>query len=236
MLTAIVSSFIIGNVIAWFSGAAPIYFPPVPYNEQQQQQVLYLEQSLQQDPNDVDVMLELGQLYSHHNHLDKADALLGQALQQQQDNTLAQAAYYANDGKLAGAMFDPGMGIYKLVRLRSAMDAIDQAAEQTPDNVQVRLIRLMTFAFVGEISGHADTVFEDEAWFQQQIENDEQFPGAIKQLVYIALAHTYQQQDSNRASGYFSKAMALGPCPNTLLDTCQAMPEAMLAEESGYAG
>ncbi len=230
MLTTIISAFLIGNVIAWFSGAAPINFPEVPYNEQQQQQVSYLKDELKAHPDDVDVLLELGQIYSHHNRLEKADTLLSKALDKAPKNPLAQAAYYSNDGKLAGAMFDPSMGIYKLTRLHSAMDEVNAAAEAAPDNVQVRLIRLMTFAFVGEISGYSETVFEDEQWFKQQFSQD--FPDTIKQLVYISLAQAYQSKDAQQASQYMQLANSIGPCPNTLATACQALPEAALAAES----
>lgn len=232
MLTAIISSLIIGNVIAWFSGAAPIDFPKVPYTEPQQQQLTYLQQALKETPDDIDVLLELGQLYSHHNQLDKADDVLSEALELAPENGLAQAAYYSNDGKLAGAMFDPGMGIYKLVRLRSAMSAVNDATENHPDDIQIRLIRLMTFAFVGEISGYSEKVFEDEAWFKQQFSTDPSTPDAIKQLVYLALAHAYQPQNSEQSGRYLAQAQQIGPCPNTLANVCETLPTATLAAES----
>ncbi|BBM03082.1 hypothetical protein [Microbulbifer sp. GL-2] len=230
-LTILISSLFIGNIVAWFSGAAPIDFKKVAYSQSETEQLNFLKAELQQDQSDTELMLQLGQLYSYHNEIEQADDLLGTAFQEDPDNMLVKAAYFSNEGKMAGAMFDPAMGIYKLYRLRHAMSQVDEAAVQASSDFNVRLVRLLTFSFVGEISGHFDRVFEDEEWFNTLIDEDPKaLPAEIRQLVYLALANAYRikglGEDStelNIASDYYQKAKNLADCPSTMQDACEQL-------------
>ncbi|WP_020415024.1 hypothetical protein [Microbulbifer variabilis] len=232
VLTILISSLFIGNIVAWFSGAAPIDFKKVAYSKSETEQLQFLKAELEQDQSDTELMLQLGQLYSYHNEIDRADELLSLAYQKDPDNMLVKAAYFSNDGKLAGAMFDPVMGIYKLYRLRNAMSQVDAAAVQANSDFNVRLVRLLTFSFVGEISGHFDRVFEDEVWFNAVIDEDPAaLPAEVRQLVYLALANAYWvkgQEDSSEfsiASDYFQKAESLADCPSTMQDACKQLSQ-----------
>ncbi len=232
-LMFMVSTFLIGNTIAWFSGAAPIHFEKIPYSESDIELKEYLIGEMNSMPNDTDIQLKLGQLYSQHNELKKAEALLYSALSADPNNMLAKAAYYANDGKLAGEMIDLSMGIYKLIRLKTAMRKIDQAAEQANDDIQVRLTRLITFAHVGKIGGQFSRVFDDEKWFLDAIESQqESLPLPIQQLVYISLAYAYQLEESEpsvKSIQYYRMATALGDCPRVLSKSCHFVQQHSVA-------
>ncbi|WP_444944442.1 hypothetical protein ACJJIK_05460 [Microbulbifer sp. ZKSA006] len=232
VLTILISSFFIGNIIAWFSGAAPIEFAKVAYSEDEREQVEFLREEIAKNRTDPDLMLELGQLFSYHNELEKAAHLLAAVHQQQPDDMLIRAAYYSNEGKRAGAMFDPAMGLYKLYRLRHAMNEVDQAGLNAGADFNVRLIRLITFSYVGEVSGHFERVFEDEAWFMELIDSEpDSLPTAIEQIVYLSLANAYwvkageKGEDLAVAMGYYQKAMAMAPCPVTMQASCEQLSQ-----------
>lgn len=236
ILIFVLSSFVIGNVVAWFSGAAPISFTPIEYSDSEQQQMQFLISAVKQDDNDADAQLALGQLYSYHNEIEAAQPHLSRALQLLPDSPLALAAYYANDGMLAGASVDLSMGIYKTIRLRSAMKKINEAAQNAEQDFSVRLVRLVTFSYVGEYGGLFDEVFKDEVWFKQLFEQvGNEIPVDIKQTAWIALAHTYMNQVSKNEKNikmgrdYYAKATALGPCPNTLQASCSQLGTEIIA-------
>ena len=224
------SSLVIGNVVAWFSGAAPIDFTPIEYSESEQKQLEFLKATIQDDETNEDAQLALGQLYSYHNDIELAQLHLSSALQLLPNSPLAQAAYYANDGMLAGASVDLTMGIYKTIRLRTAMERINEAANAAEQDFSVRLVRLVTFSYVGEYGGLFDQVFKDEDWFNQLFSQaGNEIPAAIKQTAWIALAHVYINQISQTPDNikmgrkYYAMATALGPCPNTLQQSCRQL-------------
>lgn len=220
IVTFILTSFLIGNVVAWFSGAAPIEFKEIAFNENQSEQFSFLSNELKSAPQDVDLLIELGQLLSNHNRIDEADAILSKAVLLAPENPLAKAIHASNEGKQAGAMFDPLMGLYKLAKLKAAMTDLNEAALAAPNDFNVRLVRLLTFAFVGEISGHYETVFEDESWFTEIFSNDMSVPSQVKQLVYVAMAHIYRNEDKDKSMQYITLSNGIGPCPNTFEASC----------------
>ncbi len=230
------SSFVIGNVVAWFSGAAPINFAPIEYSQSEQKQLNFLKAVVQRNETDADAQLALGQLYSYHRELELAQSHLSQALKVLPGLPLAQAAYYANDGMLAGASVDLTMGIYKTLRLRTAMEKINEAASEAEQDFSVRLVRLVTFAYVGEYGGLFDQVFKDEIWFNQLFDQvGGEIPAQIKQTAWIALAHVYLNQVSTSPENiklgkqYYEMATALGACPNTLQYSCLQLGSVSLA-------
>ncbi|MFS1525527.1 hypothetical protein ACL7TT_15680 [Microbulbifer sp. 2304DJ12-6] len=226
----------IGNIVAWFSGSAPIEFEKIAYSGRDDKQLNFLHARLDENKSDTASMLQLGQLYSQHNEIGKAAGLLGRAYRKEPDNMLIKAAFYSNEGKLAGAMFDPLMGIYKLYRLRHAMGQVDAAALEANSDFSVRLIRLLTFAYVGPIGGFFHRVFEDEAWFNALIsETPKAISMEAKQLIYIALANAYlikEREDSAdmaTASNYYQKAMVLARCPYILQASCKELTQRFVA-------
>ncbi|OUR67263.1 hypothetical protein A9Q77_10465, partial [Marinomonas sp. 42_23_T18] len=151
VLSFVLTSFIIGNVVAWFMGAAPIDFPKQAYNKEAQMTLAALKQALKSEPQDLDILIELGSQYSLHNDIDLAAGYLEQAITLDPNDALANAWYNANRAKEAGAMLDLSMGIYKLYKLNDALKGISQAVTNTPNDLTIRLVRLATFANIGQI-------------------------------------------------------------------------------------
>lgn len=216
VLSFVLTSFIIGNVVAWFMGAAPIDFPKQAYNKQAQMSLAALKQELKNEPQDIDLLIEIGSQYSLHNDIELAAEYLEQAVTLAPSDALAKAWYNANRAKEAGAMLDLSMGIYKLYKLNDALKNISQAVIVEPNNLSIRLIRLATFANIGDINPLFNQVFEDEKWFVTVFEKQEsQLPNQVKSQVYLSLAQAYLFKDEGADNGKIK----------TYLDLYQALPD-----------
>lgn len=169
LLIILSMNLLIGNIIAWFMGAAPIDFEPVPYSQQELELITELKTELAQNVNDSTLQTQLGSLYSLHNHLENAGLLLAAASASEQDAT-ALAWLSGTRAKQAGAMFDPLMGLWKLYRLYSACSEMDRAVTMDPENFEIRMVRLATFAPTAVLNCSLDTAFTDEVWFKQYFE------------------------------------------------------------------
>jgi hypothetical protein len=56
----------------------------------------------------------------------------------------------------------------------------------------IRLVRLATFANIGQINPLFDQVFDDEQWFLSLIEKEgDQLPSQIKSQFYLSMAQAY---------------------------------------------
>lgn len=216
VLSFVLTSFVIGNVVAWFMGAAPIDFPKQAYNKEAQMSLAALKQALNSEPEDVDILIELGSQYSLHNDIEMASEYLTQAVEIDPKDALAKAWYNANRAKEAGAMFDPSMGIYKLYKLNDALKGISQAVTSDPNDLSVRLIRLATFANIGEINPLFEQVFDDEKWFDALLEKQGQYiPNEVKSQFYLSMAQAYLLKDESLEANKIQ----------TYLELYQAIPE-----------
>ena len=166
LLIFIAINLLIGNVVAWFMGAAPIEFAKISYSSQEQQLVNELKAELTQEPIDPTLQTQLGSIYSLHNYLDEAQELLTGAVDTER-SALALAWLSGTQAKQAGAMFDPFMGLLKLYRLHSACAQMDQAVTLAPNNFEVRMVRLATFAPTNLLNCSLETAFNDEQWFKK---------------------------------------------------------------------
>jgi hypothetical protein len=166
LLIFIAMNLLIGNVVAWFMGSAPIEFAKIDYSPQEQQLVSELKAELEQSADDTTLQTQLGAIYSLHNYLDEAQSLLSAAVQAQQ-SPLALAWLSGTQAKQAGAMFDPFMGFLKLYRLHSACAQLDRAVSLAPDNFEVRMIRMASFAPTDLLNCSLETAFTDERWFKK---------------------------------------------------------------------
>jgi len=204
VLSFVLTSFIIGNVVAWFMGAAPIDFPKQAYNKEAQMTLAALKQALKSDPQDLDILIELGSQYSLHNDIDLAAGYLEQAITLDPKDALASAWYNANRAKEAGAMLDLSMGIYKLYKLNDALKGISQAVTNTPNDLTIRLVRLATFANIGQINPLFDQVFDDEKWFSNLVEKQgNHLPSEVKSQFYLSMAQAYLfKEDSKKVQTY----------------------------------
>lgn len=208
---------VIGNVIAWFMGAAPIDFPIEPYTKEQQLQIEGLQAEMKEFGEEASLLAELGSLYSLHNHLEKADTVLTKALSLDANNAVALASFHSNRSKLAGAMFDPLMGLRKVYIIIDAAEGLNEAVALAPDDVTVRLTRLATMAPIGGLSLNFETVYEDEKWFQALIEqHQETIPDGIKFEFYLAMAQAYfKDGDNKKAADYYQQYLDLAKQPHT---------------------
>ncbi len=194
----ILTSLIIGNGVAWIMGAWPINFEHQPYTTQEKQTLTELNKELKNNPQDADLLIELGALYSMHNEIELAKTYLNKAINIKPDDPLAQAWDHANAAKLSGASLDFTMGLYKLYTLNKSLSGITQALELAPDDLNIRLIRLATFSAIGKINPDFALVFDDELWFQQLIaKNSQSIPPEVKGQFYISMAQAHLLQNTN---------------------------------------
>jgi hypothetical protein len=198
---------LIGNVVAWNMGSAPIDFPVVAYSDQELQLITELAE-------DSSAKTELGALYSLHNELDKAEHLLSAALKSEPDDPLAQAWLGATRAKQAGAMFDPLMGLVKLYRLHAACADVDAAVAQAPDNFEVHMVRLATFAPTALLNCSIETAMLDEIWFKQYFAAQGQHaPLELKLQFKLAMSKAYVNADNQQQAAVYMnefKQMAIG--------------------------
>lgn len=208
--TFILTSLVIGNVIAWMMGAAPIDFAIQPYSELEEQNLTALQNELKDNPEDTDLMVELGSIYSLHNDIEKAAVLLDKAKMLSPKDSLTLAWHSANSAKLAGSMVDLSFGMYKMYQLRKACDGLVDAVGQSPDDLSIRMLRLATFANIGKVNHHFDTVFDDEKWFNQLFEqSQDSMPKPVKSQFYLLMAQAYLNQADEYSAEKLEHYLAL---------------------------
>ncbi|NQU64834.1 MAG: hypothetical protein HQ517_11225 [SAR324 cluster bacterium] len=184
-------SFLIGNVVAWSMGAYPRDYTLKPYSEEDLTLLNELKEEIRIHPEEADIKTDLGSLYFTHNDLDRAEAILTQAKQEDNSNAEALAIWSANEAKQAGAMWDFTWGIWKLNRLKNAVNGLKQAVRLDSENLNVRMYR--THTILG-IKGKSSLfhIFEDEQWFLNHLEEDRNyFSEDIKQQLYAAFGSAY---------------------------------------------
>ncbi len=198
-ITKIVAlNLLIGNVIAWNLGSAPIDFPIVAYSDQEQQLITELAEDT------TSANAQLGALYSLHNELDKADHWLSAAIDNDNDDPLAQAWLGATRAKQAGAMFDPLMGLVKLYRLHAACADVDAAVAQAPDNFEIRMVRLATFAPTALLNCSVETAMLDEIWFKQYFATQGKYaPLELKLQFNLAMSKAYVNADNQQQAAVY---------------------------------
>lgn len=196
----------IGNTIAWFMGAAPIDFDTVQFSKQEQQLVEQLSDSLKNEA-DVSAQTQLGSLYSLHNQLDLANQWLEKAQQSDGEDPLVSAWLSANRAKMAGAMFDPMMGLVKTYRLHQACDNLNQAVAAEPESFEIRMIRLATFAPTNFINCSLEQAFEDEKWFKSFFAGSgKNAPNELKMQFSLTMTKAYANADNiQQAQAYMAE-------------------------------
>jgi len=221
----ILTSVIIGNAMAWMMGAWPITFELQPYDGEEKMTLAGLTDELKDNPDEVDLLVELGSIYSLHNEIDKAAVHLDKAIALAPENPAALAWYSANAAKLSGASLDFTWGMYKLYTLAEALAGISQAVDMAPDDLTIRLVRLATFANTGTINSQFHLVFDDEAWFINLIKQyPDDIPEQIKGQVYLSMAQAY----------FFKADENAGEKVQHYLDLYQSMPNKPAAEQRHF--
>lgn len=210
LMSFILSSLVIGNVIAWVMGAAPIDFEQRPYSAAEQMTLEALTTELKENPQDTAVLVELGSTYSLHNELEKADELLQQAMQLAPEDPQVLAWYSANNTKRSGAMVDLSFGMYKMYKLSAACEGLSEAVGKAPNDLTVRMLRLATFANIGKVNSLFEQVFDDEKWFNALLTNaNGQLPDAVKSQFYLAMAQAYLNRADGDSAAKLEHYMAL---------------------------
>lgn len=238
LLSIVALNLLIGNLIAWFMGAAPIDFPLVEYSPQEQQLITGLSLELADPADDITVQIQLGAQYSLHNQLDEASRLLTAALTTEADNALALAWLSGTRAKQAGAMFDPLMGLVKLYRLHGACAGLNRAVSLDPDNFELRMIRLATFAPTALLNCDLDTAFADEIWFTRFFaQQGKSAPLELKLQFRLSMSQAYAnagKEGKAQAQQYLNefRQMARDITLSPLLQYQLAQTSELLAENS----
>ena len=188
----VITSFIIGNIMAWTFGAYPRNFPFKEYSEEELKIVQELNLELKKNPSDSILKTELGKIYFMHNDLDKAEDIVGDVKMELEKNSELLVVRSAIKAKQAGAMWDFSMGIMKTLQLKWALDGFDKSVEMSPENPTIRLFRLNAIVPLSNFLSSFYRVFEDEKWFLEKIENDPDFfPLQMKYSFYKVLSAAY---------------------------------------------
>ena len=189
----LLSSFIIGNSVAWAMGAYPRDFPVQPYSQLEKEMIKDLSLEIEENPDEPEVMVELGELYFQHNELDKADSLLERAVKLEPDNAEALVISSANGAKQAGAMWDFTWGIRKLSKMDDVVSGLNRAVEIDPDNYKVRLYRMNVLLGFRNKKDNFHKIFEDEEWFlSKQKASPNAFPEEVNREFYQTLGKAYE--------------------------------------------
>ena len=146
-------TFVIGNVIAWISGAAPIKFAETPFSSAEQSFIAdHTAGQTEVNPSDAQ---SLGMIYFLHNRLNDATVVVNKAREQDRDNVSLMALEAAIEVKQAGARLDLLFGQRKLYQLKQALAKLKTVSDQVPEQFDVQLLALWAFASVPDISDSA---------------------------------------------------------------------------------
>ena len=169
-------------------GAYPRNFPELPYSQEEIQVVAEMENSLKESPDDAGVLTRYGMLLSQHNKLDEAQKHLERAIKVG-GGSLAGAWHGANRLKQAGAAVDITLGMYKLWQVSEGEEEINQAVSKEPDNVEVRIVRLHTFAAIGSRVSTFNKLCGEEKNLTTWLTDE-----SLKSPAAMALADYYSRQ------------------------------------------
>lgn len=75
-----------------------------------------------------------------------------------------------------------------------------------PNDLTIRMVRLATFANIGEINPLFDQVFDDEKWFANLIDKQgANLPDEVKSQFYLSMAQAYLfREDSKKVQVYLT--------------------------------
>lgn len=176
--------------MAWAMGAHPKNFPELPYSQEEMQVVAEMENSLKESPDDASVLTRYGMFLSQHNRLDEAQKHLEQAIKTG-GGSLAAVWHGSNRLKQARAAVDVTFGMYKLWQVSQGEKEINQAVGKEPDNIEVRVVRLHTFAAIGSRVSTFNKLCGEEknltAWLADE---------SLKSHAAMALANYYSRRPS----------------------------------------
>lgn len=152
-------TFVIGNVIAWISGAAPIKFAEIPFSPAEQ--AFITEHAVGHESTTASDAQSIGMIYFLHNRLNEAADVLEKARAEDGGSDSLTALAAANEVKKAGARLDLLFGQRKLYQLKQALGQLKTVSDRAPEQFDVQLLALWAFASVPDINesaAHAQTI------------------------------------------------------------------------------
>ena len=197
LLTTLAVTFVVGNAIAWASGAYPRSFDEIPFDESEREIADGYEELLAEYPDDPSILTDYGAFLSGYNFIEEASEKLAKAKGQPGEHRyVAQAWYASNRFKQIGKAVDLTMGIKKLLNLSSTEDLMNDAAEKDPENLMIRVVRLHTYAGSGSVIGTHGELCSEETLVNRPDSTE-----ADRAVVAFALADYFSSNPScNEAS------------------------------------
>lgn len=219
-METVLISYFIGFAVAWFSGAAPADLPETSLTSDEKEEVVQLKEDIQEDPEDVDSLTRLGQIYFFHNRVDEAGEAFDKAKALEPEEGEIIGWWGSNRTKQGGLTVPWAWGIRKIFITKEGVAALNQAIKLDPENPIIRLLRINTFVGLeGKFSDFEVIFREDETFFTALSEEDiNDIPDDIMAGVYLGLAKAYTYQASEaenesekkssqkRATDYLDKA------------------------------
>jgi tetratricopeptide (TPR) repeat protein len=203
-MNIIIISYIIGVASSLLMGAAPANFEQTSLNAEEQSEIVQLQADIQDEPEDVENHLRMGQIHFKHNNLDESGKALETAKILEPHNPDVLAWWGSIQTKRGGATFPWLWGFRKIALVKEGVEAIDEAVRKAPDNPVIRLIRINTLVGLKGRFSNFETVFEDERYFTDLSPKQHQIiPDGIWAQIDLALAKAYSwkagQKQKNHA-------------------------------------
>ncbi|PHM70615.1 hypothetical protein [Xenorhabdus kozodoii] len=191
-------TFVIGNVIAWLSGAWPIKFTEIPLSEEEQAFIAtQTENSIASDAKTI------GLIYFLHNYLEKAAEVVKTEQAQGNTTTELEALSAAINAKIAGTRLDLLFGQRKLYQLKQALAQLKQTSDALPAQLDVQLLALWAFISVPDIGDSEANALVIEQRIKPVL-LEEGVPKDLAASGWLALTHLYlnmaNEDDANSDS------------------------------------
>ncbi|HAF2128614.1 TPA: hypothetical protein G9F27_002794 [Salmonella enterica] len=183
-------TFVVGNAIAWLSGAKPIDFPKLPYAAADQTAVKQLESTPMGEMSSEHAQ-SLGMHYFLHNHLEEAHQILQSALNRDESNASLQALKAVNDVKRAGERLDLLFGQIKLYDLKQALHTLKLVSDALPEQLDIQLLALWAFTSVPDINDSAQNAVVIAKRIEPILNAEQSMPQALSASSWLAMARLY---------------------------------------------
>lgn len=186
----LVITFVMGNTIAWLSGAKPIDFPVLPYAPSDLAAVTQLESTSAADMPSENAQ-SLGMSYFLHNHLDEAHQVIQSALSKDEHDVSLFALNAANEVKRAGKRLDLLFGQVKLYELKTALSTLKSVSDAQPEQLDIQLLALWAFTSVPDISDSAQNAIVVAKRIEPILNAGGALPEALSASSWLALTRLY---------------------------------------------
>lgn len=190
VIRVLLITLVVGNTIAWLSGAKPIDFPKLPYAQSDETAVKLLEGTPAENRSSEHA-LSLSMHYFLHNYLNEAHQVLQNALSRDEHNASLQALNAANDVKRSGARLDLLFGQIKLYDLKQALRTLKTVSDSFPEQLDVQLLALWAFTSVPDISDSAENAVVIAKRIEPILNAEQSIPKVLSASSWLAMARLY---------------------------------------------